>query len=196
VIVNGVDEAGAGLFAGATVTEAALFGDENEIVGLNRAGSVNTALVAPAGMLATADPPSPGVITAGGGVLKVNTPVPVTDPESGFVITTFAVPAVPIGAVAVIEVDELNVTPVALVPPIRTVAPETKPVPVIVTVVPPSVDPLVGVIEINVGVDVKTYVNALLLLVTVPESSLVIVTLVPPTLPAGVVAEIDVAEFT
>ena len=44
-----------------------------------------------------------------------------------------------------------NVTPVADVPPTRTVAPETKLVPLIVIVVPPAVVPDVGDTEVTVG---------------------------------------------
>ncbi len=54
---------------------------------------------------------------------------------------TLAEPAAPAGEVAVIEVDELTVTPVAGLPPKLTVAPLTKPVPVIVTAVPPAIEP-------------------------------------------------------
>jgi hypothetical protein len=43
------------------------------------------------------------------------------------------------------------VTPVAEVPPSLTVIPETKFVPVIVTVVPPDVDPLFGEMPVIVG---------------------------------------------
>jgi hypothetical protein len=42
-------------------------------------------------------------------------------------------------------------TPVAAVPPNFTVAPARKPVPVIVTEVPPLTVPLLGEIEVTVG---------------------------------------------
>jgi len=61
-------------------------------------------------------------------------------------------PAVPAGEVAVIEVGEITVTPVAAVTPkLTVVAPTMKPVPPIVTVVPPAVGPAVGEIDVTVG---------------------------------------------
>ena len=44
-----------------------------------------------------------------------------------------------------------NVTPVAATPPTRTVAPDTKFVPLIVIVVPPAVGPEVGDTDVTVG---------------------------------------------
>ncbi len=67
------------------------------------------------------------------------------------VTTTLAAPAACAGAVAVIEMLLTTVTPVAAVPPIFTVAPVRKPVPVIVTGVPPFALPDVGLIELTVG---------------------------------------------
>ena len=64
---------------------------------------------------------------------------------------TSTVPALPDGEVAVIEVVELTVTPVALAEPNWTVSPEAKPVPVIVTLVPPEVLPLAGLTPVTVG---------------------------------------------
>jgi len=55
------------------------------------------------------------------------------------------------GVVAVMVVLLTTVTPVAAVPPKATVAPETKLVPVMVTLVPPVVGPEVGEIEETVG---------------------------------------------
>ena len=66
------------------------------------------------------------------------------------VTVTFLVP-VPDGLVAVIEVDEFTTTPVAALAPKATVAPETKPAPVIVTFVPPPVDPASGETALTVG---------------------------------------------
>ena len=66
------------------------------------------------------------------------------------VMRTSTVP-VPAGAVAVICVALLTVKPVAAVAPkVTAVAPE-KLVPVMVTVVPPLVGPLVGEMEVTVG---------------------------------------------
>ena len=66
------------------------------------------------------------------------------------VTTTFLAPTVPLGVFAVREV-ELTKELVAEIPPIVTDAPLTKPVPVIVILVPPANGPLDGVIEITVG---------------------------------------------
>ena len=67
------------------------------------------------------------------------------------VTVTSTVPTLPAGEVAVIEVEETTVTPVAAVAPNFTLAPLAKPVPVIVTLVPPAVEPLVGLTPVTVG---------------------------------------------
>jgi hypothetical protein len=66
------------------------------------------------------------------------------------VTTTFLAPTVPLGVVAVREV-ELTKELVAEIPPIVTDAPLTKPVPVIVILFPPANGPLEGATEITVG---------------------------------------------
>ena len=58
---------------------------------------------------------------------------------------------VPAGDVAVIEVAELTVKPVAGVAPKVTAVAPVNPVPVMVTEVPPAVGPAVGEIEVTVG---------------------------------------------
>ena len=55
------------------------------------------------------------------------------------------------GDTAVIDVEEFTTTPVAAVAPNATVAPLMKLVPVIVTDVPPSVGPDVGLIDVTDG---------------------------------------------
>ena len=60
-------------------------------------------------------------------------------------------PAACAGVVAVSDVLLTKLTPVAGVPPMLTVAPETKLEPVIVTGVPPAVVPDVGEIELTPG---------------------------------------------
>ena len=77
--------------------------------------------------------------------------VPVPAEPPAFVTTTLAVPAEPAGVTAVIEVELTNTTLVAAEPPTVTVAPDTNPVPVIVTAVPPAVEPLTGDTEVTVG---------------------------------------------
>lgn len=63
----------------------------------------------------------------------------------------FTAPAAWAGVVAVIDVLLTSVTPVAALPPRLTLAPARKPVPVIVTVVPPLMLPELGVTETTVG---------------------------------------------
>lgn len=70
---------------------------------------------------------------------------------SVLVTTTLTAPAAWAGVEAVIMVPFTTVTPVAAVPPSCTVAPDRKPVPAIVTAVPPVVTPVLGVIEVTVG---------------------------------------------
>ena len=86
-----------------------------------------------------------------GATAYVKAPVPVPDRLLGFVTMTFCAPAVPAGAMTVIDVALTHVTPVAAVPPMVTVAPDTNPVPVIVTEVPPTVAPMSGGTEVTVG---------------------------------------------
>jgi hypothetical protein len=69
----------------------------------------------------------------------------------GVVTVTSTVPAVPVGDVAVIELALFTVTPVAAVVPNLTVAPETNPDPVIVTLVPPATGPAEGLTDVTVG---------------------------------------------
>lgn len=78
-------------------------------------------------------------------------PVPVPVCVSGLVTTTFAAPAVPEGVVAVNCVALTNATFVAALPPMLTVAPETKPVPVMVTAWAPAVVPVAGVTPVTIG---------------------------------------------
>jgi hypothetical protein len=67
------------------------------------------------------------------------------------VTVTVTAPAACAGVVAVIVVLFTTVTLVAAVPPNVTVAPAAKFVPVIVTAVPPAVDPLFGATLSTVG---------------------------------------------
>jgi hypothetical protein len=71
----------------------------------------------------------------------------------GVVTRTLAVPEVPAGVVAVIEVALTTVTPVAAAPPKVTEVAPVKPVPVIVIEVPPRVDPVAGDTADTVGAD-------------------------------------------
>jgi hypothetical protein len=67
------------------------------------------------------------------------------------VTVTVTAPALPAGVVAVMDVGLTTTTLVAAVLPNITVAPEAKLVPVIVTAVPPPVDPLLGLTVVTVG---------------------------------------------
>ena len=66
------------------------------------------------------------------------------------VTVTSTVPE-PAGLVAVIDVALFTVTPVAAVPPNDTVAPDAKPVPEMVTEVPPAAGPVAGLTPNTVG---------------------------------------------
>ena len=68
------------------------------------------------------------------------------------VTTTFLAPAVPAGVTQVSEVALATATDVAAALPMATVvAPVTKFVPVTVTLVPPAVGPLLGLMALTVG---------------------------------------------
>ena len=69
----------------------------------------------------------------------------------GLVTVTVTGPELPAGVVAVIEVLLTTTTLLAAVPPNVTGAPAAKFVPVIVTAVPPAVDPLLGLTLLTVG---------------------------------------------
>jgi hypothetical protein len=68
------------------------------------------------------------------------------------------IPAASDGEVAVHEVVDAQVTAVAaVVPKLAVLAPTTKPVPVIVTAVPPRSGPTLGEIELTTGGSVKVW---------------------------------------
>ena len=68
------------------------------------------------------------------------------------VTVTSMVPTEPDDEVAVMEVAELTVNEVALLAPNLTAEAPRKPVPVMVTVVPPAVGPAIGLMVVTVGV--------------------------------------------
>ena len=70
---------------------------------------------------------------------------------SGFVTVTVAAPDTRWGVVAVSDAALTHVTLVAATPPMATVAPPTKFVPVTVIVVPPAAAPVFGVTALTVG---------------------------------------------
>ena len=69
----------------------------------------------------------------------------------GVVTNTLAVPALPAGVFAVIEVELTTVTTVAAVPPIVTEVSPVKSVPVMVTDCPPVSGPDDGLMDVTVG---------------------------------------------
>lgn len=71
--------------------------------------------------------------------------------EAGLVTVTVTGPPLPAGVVAVMDVLLTTATLVAAAVPNVTVAPVTKLVPVIVTAVPPAVEPLFGETLVTVG---------------------------------------------
>src|SRR3977135_3394640 len=110
-------------------------------------------------------------------------------PVPGAVVTLIGPVVVPLGTVAVIDVDEMTVKVVALVPLKLTPVAPVNPVPLPVTVV--FTGPLVGEKPVMVGGGMTV---KLVLLVPVPAD---VVTLIGPVVaPPGTVAVIDVDEMT
>src|SRR5450756_1853236 len=95
------------------------------------------------------------------------------------VAITSTVPAACFGAIAVQVVLEEQLTPVAFVAPnLNTVAePSAKPLPVIVTVVPPLVGPDEGLTPVTAGVYLKWSASTLAL---VPAGVVTVTSAVPP----------------
>ena len=120
---------------------------------------------------------------------------------TGLVTVTVTAPALPAGVVAVIVVLFTTTTFVAAVPPNVTVAPAAKFVPVIVTAVPPAVDPLFGDTLVTVGAGPDTAENVTICITHGPEPVNVAVALLLPAVvttlssarsPSGVVMIRDV----
>src|SRR5580704_2545194 len=91
------------------------------------------------------------LLTVGAGNTYVKPAVSVPFWPSVFVTVMFAAPAPCPDVVAVIVVLLITVTPRAALPPRLTVAPAAKFVPVIVTAVPPAVEPVFGDTLLTVG---------------------------------------------
>jgi hypothetical protein len=89
-------------------------------------------------------------VTVGAGS-NVNAPTLEPVCVFGLVTTMSRAPTVPAGVRHVNDVDDTNVTEVQAAPPTVTVAPLTKPVPVIEIVVPPLAGPFAGEAEETVG---------------------------------------------
>ena len=88
--------------------------------------------------------------TTGSAVYVYLLPDPVADVPPGVVTVTFTTPAVPAGAVTVIDVDEFVRMVPAVLPNFTAVGPD-KPVPVMVTVVPAVSGPAAGEMLVTAG---------------------------------------------
>lgn len=114
---------------------------------------------------------------------------------TGVVTTTSLAPAVAETPVtAVMEVALLTARLLAATPPMVTLVAPDKLVPVIVSVVPPSVVPEVGLTVSMVGSERSMYSNAAVL-VALPLGTTTTISLSPME-PAGVTTTIDVADIT
>ena len=74
----------------------------------------------------------------------MNSSAAVTAEIPAEVLTVTPTVPVPAGLAAAISVPEMKMTPVAALLPNMTTAPGLKPLPVMVTLVPPAADPLAG----------------------------------------------------
>ena len=105
-------------------------------------------------LLVSAVAPTAGLspVTAGTGAWKVNLlAAPVAVAPDGVVTTTSTTPAARLGETAVMLVALLTVKLAAAAGPKATAVAPVKLVPVIVTVVPPVVEPLAGLRPTSVG---------------------------------------------
>ena len=75
----------------------------------------------------------------------------VADVPPAVVTVTWTVPAVPDGLMADTDVSEWTVTPVAGLEPKSTAVVPVRLVPLMVTLVPPAVDPAPGLTPVTVG---------------------------------------------
>src|ERR1700678_1272801 len=142
----------------------------------------------PEPLIVTVVPPAPGPVP-GLTAVTVGTPVYVKSSEvevaevPTVVVTVTATVPVPAGVEAAIEVELATVTPVAGTEPKSTIAPLMKPVPLMVTLVPPAAGPVPGLTAVTVGTLV--YVKS----VEVTEVPAVVVTVTATVpVPAGVEA--------
>ncbi len=134
-----------------------------------------------------------------GGAVKVNWSaglVALEVPPAAVTVTS-TVAADSAGEVTVIEVVELTTTPVPATVPNFTPVTPVKPVPVIVTVVPPAVDPVLGLTPVTVGAGgaVKVNWSAGALAARCPRPAVTVTSTVAAD-SAGEVTVIEVAELT
>jgi hypothetical protein len=105
---------------------------------------------------------------------------------TGVVTVILTIPALPDGEVAVMLVELITVTFVAAVAPNFTAVAPVKLVPVIVTLVPPAVPPMLGLTAVTAGA--PSYVNWSCVTTALVPFAVVTVILTVPALPAGAVA--------
>src|SRR5690348_13635324 len=101
------------------------------------------------------------------------------------VVTVTSTVPVPAGLVALSTVEDTNVTGLAAVPPNLTVAAAVKPVPVMVTTVPPAAGPDAGDTPVTVGPELQDYL-ARAEVALVPPAVVTVTSTWP--VPAGLVA--------
>jgi hypothetical protein len=146
-------------------------------------------------VIVTFVPPATGpsvaeIFVTVGGTLYVNLTVSVETTPDASLTTTSSSPAAVAAVFAVISVAETTTTEVAALP-ILTVAPFRKPVPLILTAVPPAVEPNDGSIAVTVGGVTYVYIGPA---EEIPFESLTTTSSLP--IPSPVFAVISVAETT
>ena len=132
--------------------------------------------------------------TTGGARYVYWLPAPAALVPPGVNTATFTAPALPAGAVAVIVVAFTTLKLVAGVAPKATAVVPLRPVPVMVTEVPPDTGPEDGERLVTLGA--ATYVNKLPAAVALVPPAVVTLTFMEPALPAGEVAVMVVAFTT
>ena len=116
-------------------------------------------------------------------------------PPGPVTVTPTTDPAVPGGAVAVMEPAEFTVNVLAGIPPKLTVLAPVNDAPVMVTTVPPAAGPLAGATPLTVGAAAMYVKRSADVGGEVPPGA-VTVTGTEAGVPAGLVAVTRVAEFT
>jgi hypothetical protein len=136
-------------------------------------------------------------VTVGAGTAKVNLSAAETaEVPSGLVTAMSTIPAACEGAMAVIVADAaLNVNEVAATVPNETAVTSARPVPVIVTLVPPAIGPEAGLTEVIAGGMTWNVNRSAVLVADVPLAVVTVMSQAPPAC-TGAIAVIDVMELT
>jgi hypothetical protein len=158
--------------------------------------SADAVVEKPVPVMVTVVPPPPApedgliAVTVGAGATKVNTSAAlVADVPPTTLTLTSSGPALPAGLTVVQLVVELHVTAVPGVVPKSIVSADAvveKPVPVMVTVVPPVTAPEVGLMAVTVGAGATKVNTSAALVADVPPTTLTL-TSCGPALSGGVV---------